>query len=397
MNPKQKLAALLSRMQAIVDNAKAAGRDLTDAEIVDLEAKNAEVVDLKTAIERGEKAAALIGRIGTMKDGYDPTDPRSVLPGPGGWAKKAVADFRALSKANGAEGVKSVMSGSFSVPALLSPSLMDAAPRSVLDLIPRPTAPGRTLVVGDDSGDVGFVGRGDREGNDFTYLRQLSRENNAAAVPDLEEKPTSVYSFDEVTDKFRVYANKTEPMPWRYLADYSALEDILRAQLADDTLAAIEADVISGDGEDDAFTGILETVGLLVENFSDDLITTLSNAKYALTGRERNLTGWAFNPHDLKAIELLRENGTTGAFLFKSRDEIEAFLGAPVVTSLGIPAGTAIAADWNQAELLPVGDDELVFDTTQRTVNNTFLFMFEGRYGFRVKTPSDFVKVALTE
>src|SRR5690606_25491550 len=143
-----------------------------------------------------------------------------------GWASKAAADFRTLSKSAGGGGMNAAVSGSFSVPALLSPALIDATPRSVLDLIPRPEAPGRTLRVGDDSGDVGFVGRGDREGNAFTYLRQLSRENNARAVPDGEEKPTSVYTFDEITDTFRVYPNKTEPMPWRYLADYSALEDI---------------------------------------------------------------------------------------------------------------------------------------------------------------------------
>ncbi|WP_295791387.1 hypothetical protein [uncultured Microbacterium sp.] len=54
--------------------------------------------------------------------------------------------------------------------------------------------------------------------------------------------------------------------------------------------------------------------------------------------------------------------------------------------------GRAIVADWNQAELLPVGDDELIFDGE----NNTFRLMFEGRYGFRVKKPFNFVSVSLS-
>ncbi|MEZ3160626.1 phage major capsid protein [Microbacterium sp. BWT-B31] len=152
----------------------------------------------------------------------------------------------------------------------------------------------------------------------------------------------------------------------------------------------------SGDGEDDRSTGILETSGVQVQAFTTDLLTTLSAAKYKLLGQERAITGWALNPLDLQALEMLRENGATGAFLFKSRADIEGFLGPPVVTSLGLPTGTAVAADWNRAELLPVGDDELVFDGKNRTANNTFLLMFEGRYGFRVKKPFDFVKVALT-
>jgi hypothetical protein len=95
------------------------------------------------------------------------------------------------------------------------------------------------------------------------------------------------------------------------------------------------------------------------------------------------------------ALEALRENGTTGAFLFKDREAIEGFLGAPIVISTGISAGRAVAADWTQAELHPLGDDELVFDGKNRTENNTFRLMFEGRYGFRLKKPFDFVNVEL--
>jgi hypothetical protein len=101
------------------------------------------------------------------------------------------------------------------------------------------------------------------------------------------------------------------------------------------------------------------------------------------------------NPLDLQGLEMLRENGTTGGFLFKSRADIEGFLGGPVVASRGLPTGRAMAADWTQAELLPVGDDELVFDGKNRTENNTFRLMYEGRYGFRVKKPFDFVAVEL--
>ncbi|MCG7417331.1 phage major capsid protein [Microbacterium sp. ACRRU] len=169
----------------------------------------------------------------------------------------------------------------------------------------------------------------------------------------------------------------------------------VEVQLRDDTLTAIERDVLSGDGEDDRFTGILEASGLQIQEYVGDLLSTLSTAKYKMLGQERTITGWAFNPLDLQALEMLRENGTNGAFLFKSRSEIEGFLGAPIVTSLGLPVGRAIVADWNQAELLPVGDDELIFDGKNRTENNTFRLMFEGRYGFRTRKPFDFVSVDL--
>lgn len=85
----------------------------------------------------------------------------------------------------------------------------------------------------------------------------------------------------------------------------------------------------------------------------------------------------------------------SGRAALKDREAIEGFLGAPVVTSTGISVGRAVAADWIQAELHPLGDDELVFDGKNRTENNTFRLMFEGRYGFRLKKPFDFVSVEL--
>ena len=56
------------------------------------------------------------------------------------------------------------------------------------------------------------------------------------------------YTFGQVDDTFRVYANKIEDLVWRYLDDFADLTDILQVRLREDTLAAIEADVLSGDG-----------------------------------------------------------------------------------------------------------------------------------------------------
>lgn len=396
MNPKEKLAALLKEMTAIAMGAKASNRDLTAAEITTLEAKDAEADALRETIERGAKSAALLARIGgTKHTSLDAMTGEPIVSGRDGWGKKAAEALSGLA-ARVPGGAKSLTSGTVSVPAILSAVTIEAKPRTLLDLIPvvSPDAAGLS-VDGDD--EIGFVGRNTkRVGNGFSFMRQIVRTNNAGAVPDLGAKPTSEYSFQQVDDTFRVYVNKTEDLLWRYLDDFSDLIDVLQVQLREDTLAAIEADVLSGDGEDDRFLGILETSGVQTQAFTGELLDTLRAAKYKLLGQERALTGWALNPLDLMALEALRENGATGAFLFKDRDAIEGFLGAPVVTSTGIPVGRAVAADWNQAELHPVGDDELVFDGGNRTKNNTFLLMFEGRYGFRVKKPFDFVSVALT-
>lgn len=375
--PKERLGIKLKAMKDVVDGAKEEGRDLTAEEIAALEDGNDQVDELREQIERGEKSKGLMDRI-AGKGRAEDADGNPIAGGTSeAWARKAMDELRGVTKGIGEFGKKSLVTGTVSVPSLVSTVTIDAKPTTVLDLIASVTATGHS------------------EGNSFSYMRQTKRINNAAAVPDFAPKPKSDYEFDQAEDTFRTYQNQTDDLPWRYLDDFSGLIDIVRVQLAEDTREAIERDLIGGDGTNDKFTGILNTSGVQTQAFSTDLITTLSAAKYKLLGQSRNLNGWVLNPTDLQKLELLRENGATGGFLFKSRAEIEGFLGAPVATSLGLPAGTALAADWSQAELLPYGDDELVLDSGKRTTNNTFLLMYEGRYGFRVKKPFDFVKVTL--
>lgn len=377
MNPKEKLAALLKGMQAIVDGAKALGRELTDEELGALETKNTEVVELKATIARQEKGSALLRSLSE-----DEAPASAAVPDVNPWAQKAVEGIREVTKGVGKRGSKALVSGTLQVPPILgAPITIDAAPRTLLDLIPV------AVPRGTDDDDYG---------NTFATIRQNTRTNNAGAVPDGEEKPTSIYTFGQIDDTYRVYANKTEDLPWRFLDDFSGLVKIVTVQLVDDTKNAMERDVLSGDGEDDRFLGLLNTSGLGVQAYTTDLLTTISNAKYGFLANNRPLTAWVLNPLDVQKLEQLRENGATGAFLFKSRTEIESYLGARYVTSSGIAEGTALAGEWSQAELLPVGDDELILDTKNRTKDNTFLMMFEGRYGFRVKKPSAFTKITLS-
>lgn len=380
------MQAALKAARAIADQAKAEGRDMTQEEITAAEAhlktyqdeKDRESTEIKSAL----KAAGV--HLGLGDDDELPAGAYERSGSKTGrglkWAESAVNGIQSMASRIGtAGGVKALISGSISVPNLIGDPVQILALRTtLLDLVGRGTP------------------QGDRAGNGFQYIRQTARENNASAVADGAPKPTSVYTFGEVDDTYRVYANKTEDLPYRYLSDYTTITDIVRVQLAEDTLLAIEADILSGDGTGDAFTGILNTSGIQTQPWNTDLLRTLSDAKHKFIAQELPFTGWVFNPDDLQTLELMREGGTTGAFLFPSRKAIEDFLGAPVVTSIGMPAGHTVVGDWDQAEVIPLGDDELVVDTGKRTVNNTFLFMFEGRYGFRVKKPVAFVDVDLT-
>lgn len=391
MKTKEQLRAELNAARDIATKAEAENRDMTPEEVSQVSMHLKAYDDAKREFEQsggfaqgGEMKAAL-GEIGLEWGGEGGGTIRmktQATTRSRQWSGEAMKAIEHLRRGPGTpDGVKAMISGTVSVPNLLDqgrPITIDSPTATVLDLIGR----GRPST--------------DRLGNEFATLRQTTRTNNAAPVADLANKPQSDYGFGEVTDHYRVFAHKTEDLPYRYLDDYRILIDVIQTQLAEDLILAIEEDVIAGDGTGEHFIGLLNTSGIQAQAWTTDRITTLSNAKWKLLGQERPFNGWVFNPADLQALELMREDGATGAFLFKSRAEIAAFLGAPVAVTAGMPAGTALVGDYSEAELIPLGDDELVVDTGKRTTNNSFLMMQEGRYGFRVKKPVAFVEVDLT-
>ena len=70
--------------------------------------------------------------------------------------------------------------------------------------------------------------------------------------------------------------------------------------------------------------------------------------------------------------------------------------GVPRISSLAVPVGQAILADWQQAEIVVREDAMLAVDRSgEHFVNNTLVLRLEGRFGFAVKRPSSFAVLDL--
>jgi HK97 family phage major capsid protein len=296
------------------------------------------------------------------------------------WAAKAAKVFEKVM--GSPDGVKALTSGSIDVPSVIAEVVeITGRPTSVLDLVPkrRNTEQGR--------------------GNAFSYLRQTTRTNNAGPVADNATKPTSVYSFGDVEDTFRVYAHLSEVFPKRYLDDYNGLISILQDQMGAGLMEALEEDILTGAAQpQDGFTGVLNTSGVQAQAWSTDLLTTMSNAKYKLITSHQNPNAWILNPVDIQRLELIREDGSTGPFMFRGGiTDIEKFVGAPIVPSTAITAGVGLLGDWTQTELIIREDDHLDIDTSgTKFEKNQVQFRLEGRYGFTVERPLAFVQADLT-
>lgn len=182
----------------------------------------------------------------------------------------------------------------------------------------------------------------------FSFLRQIAK-NSQAAVADNATKPLSTYTFEEVEDRARVVAHLSEPFPLRYLEDHGSMAAILDGQIRAGVREEVERLIVDGTGTGEAF-------------------------------------------------DLLREDGTGGGFLMDQAAVATIFGPHTRVTSLAVPVGVALLADWSQLRLrvrqeahtLAATQGDCLFDKNQVKLRA------EGRFGFEFRRPKAVAVVNLT-
>lgn len=375
--------------RTITEKAMHAGRDLTadEKDAFDklmIKARDGldELKRAKSDVDILAQARALADEIGGPADAGVHGAAGARKSAGASWAK-AAADRMARSMTAEIDGQKSLITGSIGVPSPIETDVvaMSEAPRSLLELIP---AKG--------------LGGGFGTGNSFSFLRQTTRTNNAAPVADGALKPTSVYSLAEIEDRVRVIAHLSEPVPERYFADHSNLEDFLRNEMESGLFLALENQVVHGDGTGENLTGLLNTSGIITQAFVTDALTSIRKAMTSLEVYGITPTALVLNPVDAEALDLLRDSGATGKYLLgdPAGDGVEKLWKVPRVRSNAVAAGTAILGDWQQAQVVVREDATLALDRSGTNFTKNLVTMrLEGRFGFAVKRPNAFAEIAL--
>ena len=111
---------------------------------------------------------------------------------------------------------------------------------------------------------------------EYAYLRQTTRTNNAAVVPEGTVKPTSVYSVVRVEQSLVVVAHLSEGIPRYWLLDWVALEQFVDNELTFGLQLAVEAKVL---------TDINATSGIQTQSYATSVLTTLRKGLTKLHGK----------------------------------------------------------------------------------------------------------------
>lgn len=371
---------------------KAEGRNFTTTERKTFEDLTEKATRLKADADSQRKLAELAADDGNAPG--DPYDGRTDRAGRNGksvpgspWARE-VADR--LSKGANGIGVKAILQGEVDVPPVFVGTTAEgdianlpAAPNSILSLI--------AADVGDGLPTVG-------EGNTYSYLRQVTRDEDVQVVADGATKPTSSYVWEEIEDRHRVIAHLSEPFPLRYLNDFRSLTSVLDDQMRAGVLRELENQLVNGDGEGENFPGIFATTGVTDVAFATDSLTTVRKARTALDVLGEIPTGWVVNPTDAETFDLMREDGATGGFLMDSQAADNIFgAGTRRVMSLAVPQGTALLGDWRTIEV-KVREGAHTLAATQAGDlfdKNQVKLRAEGRFGVKIRRPQAIAVVHL--
>lgn len=368
------LSALQLRLSNIVAEAKSASRDLTSAEIAEVEAGSDRAFQLQAGI-RGLKSAETMSAIAGTTAGeftefktgetHRSAEVRGFIT-PASIKSMVTASIPGASKAL-------VAGGSTVIPVSLATSPLKLG----------------TPTVG--LGLLGLIPTKVRQTPSYSYLRQSLRTSNAAVVAAGALKPTSTFTVEKVDNSLAVVAHLSEYVDTYLLSDNSDLDTFLTGELTDGIFAKVTAIAVN------AFA---TTVGIQTQAFA----VNVPDSIYAGASKVADL---GYNPDVLlisraayDAMRLLKT--TTGEYLGGNFFQTGATANTniwgdltPVIVA-GLPANSALVIDSSKVGLsIDSTGVTTKWDAFTKFDYNQARALTEGRFAVDVLAPAAITKVAL--
>jgi len=424
VNKKERMLSLLQQAQAILDQAKAEERNLTDEEHAQAMKLMGDAMQIRDEIKTDERDVELKASLGKLLGDLQKGEPQPQQP----QQIKGTLGQRFLADAVWQAWYKQVApTGQFSTGRLgMSPAVLVKSfglwGRKELITGLSDTSAG-AFVVAEDTGIYEQLGRYPTVLRDLISIRQTSSDTVefvrqtaqvTQAAPTAEanvkyvagatgeisgEKPQGTMTFErvaEIVKTIAVYVGATK----RALADASQIRGLIDQELREDLVDCLEDQLFNGDGIGENFLGLANQVGTLTQAFDTDILTTTRQALTTIlvTGRQVP-TAWAFSPTDWETVELLQDNDGRYYWGGPLSQGPPRMWGVPVVQSFHQTAGSAWLANWRKAVLW---DREQATITATDShddwfIRNMVAILAEMRAAFGLIRPSAFVNVELAD
>lgn len=403
MNLKAMRAAALKAAQDIVAQAKAEGRDLTDAEQTEVEAKTAEIAELDEKIEKASKSAALVARIGAIDPAHEGKSDEQL----------------AMAKTLGDHFIKHAKSrlaslrdeGSTSIAA---PEFKAATDNQVTNggaFSPVLTEVDRTIVQGNRPRVVvaDLLGKGTLSGNAISYFVEGALEGAFTTVAEAGAKPQlHVVDPTAVTDSLKKIAGFikfTDEM----VEDLDFYVSEINGRLLYELARMEEQQLLNGSGTGTNVQGILLRSGIQTETGAtkaDNADAVFRSMTKVSTGSGLDADGIVIHPTDYQNFRLkVDANGQYFGGGFFAGEYGQGTLtaqpplwGLRTVVTPAIAAGTVLVGAFAQAATVYRKGGVRVESTNSHAsdfTSNLITTRAEERIALAVRRPAGFVKLTL--
>lgn len=393
MDPKAELKALQEKLSAIVAGVKASNRDLTDAEIKDIEDGNARAVELKAAIERAEKSAKLMAAVAG--------EPEEKAPAAGDDEVKAATLGEHFVKSGALEKFqKGIGQRTASAPEFKAAGDTNVVGQNGKVQYGGVVAtPLRRLTIAE------LLGQGAMSNTSLTYWVQGEVEGSPAAVAEDGQKPLIHFNFSPVTEALAKIAVITKVSD-EAISDVDYIVSVINTQLVGRLQVVEEDQILNGSGTAPNLRGLLNRTG--VQTYATEAGYTAEKGFDAIfhaitmvaTGSAQlSADGIVINPADYETLRLAKdgENRYYAGGPFEGGNP--GLWGVRTVVTPAIAAGTVLVGAFGQAaQLFRKGGlqvDSTNSDATDFQFNRVAL-RAEERILLAVYMPAGFVKLTLT-
>lgn len=410
MNPKEKLAALIKEARGVAEKAKTEKRDLTAEEQADLDAKMAEIDQLKSNIAAGEKSAATLAAIDAMAPAEQ--DRRDDGGGDQKKAAKSLGEHFVKHAHARMLDVKGVDGASVSAPEYQvkaatdshvltgwtagTPLLTDYDRTVVQAFRPR-------LTVAD------LLGSGTVSGNAISYLVEGAREGNFATVAEGGAKPQIHYvNPTAVVDALKKIAGFIK-LTDEFLEDADFLKSEIDSRLLYDLGWIEEQQLLNGAGTGSTVLGLLNRSGIQTETATgptDDADAVFRSMTKVEVNSGLPADGIVIHPTDYQLFRLQKDGNDQyyGGGFFSGQYgnggvlEKPPLWGLRTVVTPAIAAGTALVGAFSMASTLYRKGGVRVESTNSNVddfTNNLVTIRAEERVALAVRKPLAFCKLTL--
>lgn len=251
------------------------------------------------------------------------------------------------------------------------------------------------------------ITRGSTESDTVEYVRVTSVTNSAAPVPEATQvaesgdeeatKPESGIALQKITETVKTIAHWL-PATKRSLSDASQVRTLIDNFLRYGLFEEMEDQIVNGDGTGENFSGILNTNGVQVQPWVDDLLATARKAKTRVKNARGVANAYLLHPNDAERLDLLKDDQGRYYYGGPAQDGAQPLWRLPVVETEAVGEGVGICGDFRLAVLwdreqaaISVSDSHNDF-----FIRNLVAILAELRAAFGIIRPAAFVQFPTT-